>query len=254
MENYTPFKIEKIISAFIFALGIALAGYFMGNSLLKSRLLDRSVVVKGLSERIVNADLAIWPITIKATGNDLVELNRKIESDRNSLINFLVENGFSKDDEIEIGNYNVTDLFAQVYRNNNLSEEYRYIIDASIILQTNNIGLVKKIAQLQNLLVQKGIVLAQGSEGPVYEFTKFNDIKVEMIEESIKNARKSAEKFAQDSGNEIGVLRKANQGIFVIRAAIGGDTTDEYKNLCAEKKSINKKIRVVTTLEYFLKD
>ncbi|CAK6519382.1 hypothetical protein [Rickettsia helvetica] len=110
----------------------------------------------------------------------------------------------------------MTDLLAQSYRNNN-SEEYRYIITSTTILKTSNVALAQKVTKLQNLLVQRGIAL--GSEGynpsdyngPSYIFTKFNDIKPAMLEEAIRNARKSAEKFAVDSGNKLGFLRKANQ-------------------------------------------
>ena len=103
MTEPTSFKFSRITSAFIFAGGIVLAGYFISNSLLKARLHERYVIVKGLSEREVVADLAIWPIIIKATGNNLTEVNTKIEEDRDKVIKFLVEQGF-KENEVEMGN------------------------------------------------------------------------------------------------------------------------------------------------------
>lgn len=62
-----------------------------------------------------------------------------------------------------------------------------------------------------------------------------------MIEEATKNARASAEKFAQDSGSSLGKIRRANQGQFSI--------TDRDSNT-----PYIKSVRVVTTVEYFLKD
>lgn len=123
-------KIERVIAAAILAIGIAFSGYFVGNAFLKSKSLDRNITVKGLSEKEVISNLAIWPITIKATGNNLTEVNKKIESDHNMLVSFLIEQGFKKE-EIDFGNYAVTDLLAQSYRNNN-SEEYRYIITSPL--------------------------------------------------------------------------------------------------------------------------
>ncbi|MDF2966207.1 MAG: hypothetical protein K0Q51_1595 [Rickettsiaceae bacterium] len=250
MHNFTKYTKEHIISALIFASGIALAGYFIGSSFLKARLQDRYVVVKGLSEREITSNLAIWPITIKATGNNLTEVNSKIESDRKTLINFLKECGFNEE-EIEIGTYTVTDLLAQEY-GNNISEKNRYIINASVIVKSANVNLVEKATQMLNRLVQKDIVLAS-ERGPFYEFTGFNDLKPQMLEEAIKNAHKSAYKFAEDSGNNIGSLRKANQGIFLFSPAVG-EETDEYSNSQAARRSVRKKVRLVTTLEYFLKD
>jgi len=258
MQLNTSFKVDRIIAAMVFAGGIALAGYFIGNSFLKARSLDRYVIVKGLAEREVIADRAIWPITIKATGNNLNEVNDKIELDRKIVINFLIQQGF-KEEEIEIGNYLVTDLLAQAYRNNT-SEAFRYIINATVILKTSNVDLTKKVLQLQNLFVQKGVVLgpesnsSQDYNGAFYEFTKFNEIKPEMLAEAIKNARKSAEKFAEDSGNKLGPLRKANQGVFLISSEDGCESPDEYNNSQTAKRSVRKKIRLVTTLDYSLKD
>lgn len=250
MEEGKRFRIDTILAAVTLSAGIALAGYFIGDSLFKARLQNRSVTVKGLSEREVVADLAIWNITIKAAGNDLTEVNNKIISDYSTLVDFFIKQGF-KEEELEIDNYLVTDLLAQTYRDNS-ARDSRYIINATIILKTPNIEKVKQATQLRSTLVEKG--LAVEDNGPSYEFTKFNDIKPEMLEEAIKNARKSASKFAEDSGSKLGSLMRANQGVFLMGPVIGGEGEDEYSNKQAARKSARKKIRLVTTLEYFLKE
>ena len=91
MEEGKRFRIDKIIAAVILSVGIALAGYFIGDSFFKARLQNRSVTVKGLSEREVVADLAIWNITIKAAGNDLTEVNNKIIADHKALVDFFIK-------------------------------------------------------------------------------------------------------------------------------------------------------------------
>jgi hypothetical protein len=240
------FKFTNIVIALIVSTGIALAGFFVGNSFLKAKLLDRTVLAKGLSERKVTSDLAIWPIMIKTTGNNLADVNAKIE--------FLISQGFTAD-EITLGNFLVKDLLAQDYRST-AAESYRYIITANIMLKTDKIEQVTKANQQQNILAQKGVILGmeEYNAGPFYEFTKFNDIKTEMLSEAIKNARVSAEKFAADSDSKIGELKKANQGTFLISPSDGTESNDEYGNSQAARKSVGKKIRVVTTLEYYLKD
>jgi uncharacterized protein len=250
MNNDNKFKTDKIVASAIFAVGITLAGYFIGNSFLKARLQDRHVTVKGLSEREVTADLAIWRITIKAVGNDLTEVNNKIISDRNALSEFLIKQGF-KEEEIEIGDHFVTDLLANQYGDKS-AKNSRYIINATTILKTHSVDKVRKATHLRSILVEKGIVIED--YGPSYVFTKFNDLKPEMLEEAIKNARKSANKFAEDSASKLGALKRANQGIFLIGPAVGSEEDDEYNNKYAARLSISKKIRLVTTLEYFLKE
>ncbi len=91
-------------------------------------------------------------------------------------------------------------------------------------------------------LVKQGIVLANSyGRGTEFLFTGLNRIKPAMIAEATKNARKAAEQFAQDSGSKVGSIRKARQGLFTIR----------NRDMNSPDLKI---VRVVTTVEYFLKD
>lgn len=248
------FKLDLVIGALILAGGIAAASYLMGCTLMRMKHQDRYITVKGLSEIEVMADSAVWMLNIKSAGNNLAELNTKVDADRKTVTSFLIEQGF-KENEIEVGNYVVTDLLAQTYRNSN-SEDFRYIINATIVLRTGNVELAKKVTQMKNILVQKGVALteeAYGNDGISYEVTKLNDIKPKMLKEAINNAKVTAENIVENTNSKLGDLRKANQGILVISSAEGGDRPNEYDNSLFEKKSIKKKIRLVTTLEYYLK-
>jgi len=241
--------IQKIISSSILAFGIATSGIYIGNAIVKFRMLDRQVSVKGLAEKEIISDFATWTITIKVMANSLEECSGKIEQDKKQIIEFLISQGFEQE-EISLGNYLVNDLLAQTYRPEKPIE--RYLISASIILKSNKVELVNKATQSQNILIQNGIIFE--NEGPFYEFTKFNYLKPEMLAEGIKNARLAAEKFVTDSGIKIGALKKANQGTFLIAPVGVIETANTYENEQLTRKSLFKKIRVVTTLEYFLKD
>jgi len=80
-----------------------------------------------------------------------------------------------------------------------------------------------------------------GMGGPDFEYTRLNAIKPALIAEATANARKSAEQFAKDSGAHIGGIRSANQGVV--------DISDRDQGSPQVKK-----VRVVTTVEYFLTD
>jgi hypothetical protein len=92
--------------------------------------------------------------------------------------------------------------------------------------------------------VRQGVVL-QDFQGPSYVFTKLNDVRPQMIAEGTAAARTGAEQFTKDSGTPLGPIRQATQGSFEIlpRDGAGGD----------EAASIDKKVRVVTTITYGLK-
>src|SRR5665213_2201484 len=71
---------ERTIAAVILAAGIALAGLLAGNGLARAKSADRYVTVKGVTEREVRADLAIWPLHVVAADNDLNTAHKRLEA------------------------------------------------------------------------------------------------------------------------------------------------------------------------------
>jgi hypothetical protein len=92
-------------------------------------------------------------------------------------------------------------------------------------------------------LGKQGIVLSGGDyqSQPEYLFTRLNEVKPEMIEEATRQAREVAQKFAADSQSTLGRIRHASQGQFSI--------ADRDRN-----NPHIKKVRVVSTVEYYLSD
>jgi hypothetical protein len=221
-------------------LGIVIGGYFIGDAVYKIRSSERYVTVKGLAERIVGADLAIWPITFQETGNDLSKLQRKVDLNRKLIREFLVTTGFDSAELSELPPQ-ITDFQADRYAHDKVKREYRYMAQATLTLRTSKVSLVKQAMGRSGELVSKGIVMVAEEyyRSTGFLFTGLNKIKPEMIAEATKNARKAAEQFAKDSGSKVGTIRKAQQGLFSIE--------DRDRNTPDQKK-----VRVVTTVEYFL--
>ena len=233
-------KISTLSAAILgisIGLGILLGSIFLANAIFEARATERFVTVKGLAEREVNADMAIWPVTFKDVGNDLIELQKLVETRRNVITDFLIEKGFSIEN-ISYSAPKITDAQADYYGNNKPS--FRYRIQSTVTLSTSNVQLVKESMEASGELVSKGIVLADNWENrTTFTFTGLNNIKPEMIREATINAREAASTFAEDSGSKVGKIRKATQGYFTIN--------DRDQN------SPDKKIvRVVTTMEFFL--
>ncbi|AIL66027.1 hypothetical protein NOVO_08535 [Rickettsiales bacterium Ac37b] len=240
------------ILGILIAIGLTMLGYLVGQSFFKAKQLDRVVTVKGLSEKMVEADLAVWPITIKGVDNDLQQLNAKIEQDCKKVKDYLIQLGFANE-EVELSQYSVKDLMAQEYRNKEL-ENGRYIITASVTLKSNKVKLVKEAYQQIASLIKEGILIDVGDDysykGPLYQFTKFNELKLLMLTEAIKNSKEAANKFAEDSNSQLGMIKTANQGVFSMVAV---NSSEVYSNSNKDEiSSIHKKIRVVITVDYYL--
>lgn len=233
---------QEFWNSLIVGVCIAVAGISIGLGFYKGRANDRYVTVKGLAEREVSADLAIWPIIFNVADNNLASLHSGIDMSRRTITDYLIESGFQEED-ISYSAPKITDTEAQQHYGAERRSQYRYIAQAAVTTRTQDVQLVRKTMESSGKLVGKGVVLAaQSWENPTeFLFTALNEIKPQMIEEATKDARKAAEKFAKDSGSKVGKIRHATQGYFSIQ--------DRDRN-----SPEMKIIRVVTTVEYYLTD
>lgn len=234
----------------LLALGLVVGGWALGAQIKATRLADRYVTVRGLVERKVKSDLAIWPLSYKEAGNDLALVYAKSEVDKKAILQFLEQMGIQSA-EIEVGVVRVVDTQASEYGGANRAP-YRYIVEQQITVRTSRVDQVAAAAQKTSQLLQKGIVLNSDRGGSLtYKFTGLNSIKPDMITEATRNARAAADRFAADSGSQVGSIRQATQGVFSILPADQGDSEGEYGGYSAGS-SLMKTVRVVTSVQYYL--
>ena len=229
--------------ALILAIGIFFGCRAIKQGIVQFKEMDRTVTAKGLCEREVKADKVTWPLKFKELGNDPAELYDRIEKDNAVIVGFLKSNGLT-DEEISLAPPTMVDQQANISYSSE-TVRYRYKANCVVTVVSKNVDLVRKLVNKQPELMRQGVTIV-GNEyddsGEVsYEFTGLNDIKPEMIAEATKNARKTAERFAEDSESELGKIRTADQGQFSIENR--DKNTPWLKN-----------VRVVTTVVYYLKD
>ncbi len=237
----------NFVSAVILGLGIAAGGWFVGEGFMKGRAADRFVKVKGVSERDVMADVALWPIRFVATNDDLGLAQAKIKESHQQVLEFLEKHGIDPA-AAEVQKLEVNDRLANPYQSGPMQS--RYIVSQTLMVRTEEIEKVEKTAQALGELVDEGVVLSSSggmSDGPTYLFTALSEKKPEMIAEATAKARRAAEQFAADSGSRIGRIRRANQGVFVILPRDRAPGIDEGSQ-------VHKTVRVVSTIDYYLED
>jgi hypothetical protein len=220
-------------------IGLIVAGYLVSDGIKSVKLANRYVTVKGLSEKTVRATLAAWNITFISQADTFESAISKNKTDHEKLVKYLKDNGMEEKD-IEIG----TPRVQQNRYEKDGTSVVQYQIQHSILIKSSNIDLVKTIASRSSQILQLGIALS-GWDAPNYYFTELNTIKPDMIAEATVNARKAAEKFAQDSQSKVGNIRKARQGPFSFHGVARG---------MSETLQIEKIVRVVITTDYFLVD
>ena len=232
-------KTSALIIGLSLFLGLATLGWFLGSAVQTYKQFDRSVTVKGLSEQEYPADIALWPISFSVAGNDLQAVYSEIERNTVLITSFLEENDVEAS-EISTSAPSIIDKIAQQYGNN--QAVLRYTATVTVTVYTKRVEAIRKLMSSISDLGKKGIIFSANYESRTeYIFTRLNDIKPAMIKEATTKAREVAEKFAEDSGSVLGKIKKASQGRFSIAAR---DRNTPYI----------KKVRVVSTVEYYLSD
>jgi len=226
-----------LLSAVILSLGLIIGGYLLGNGLLRAKAADRSVTVRGLAEQNVDANLATWVMSYSANGSDLTALQRDIGEDTDAIRAFFRRLG--DDYDLQPAGVNVSQYTDGQGRNN-------ITIRQRMTFRTTDIALARKAVEQQFDLIDKGVVLEDGTMQ--YSFTKLDEIKPAMVAEATKDARRAAQQFAEDSGTQVGDIRSATQGYFSIQSRDGEGGGYGVAD------TPNKKVRVVTTVTFGLDD
>lgn len=235
--------LSRLIAAALVGAGLVLAGLMVAQGLERFRLADRSVTVKGLAEKDVESDFAVWTLNFRRGGNAFGEVQKALAADRDAVLAFLKARGF-QDGEIEVRPLAVQDLFAREYGGG--QQPLRFNGTGQVIVKSPRVAEVQAAALAVDPLIQAGVQLSgEGQGGPEFQLRGFNDAKAPLLSEATRNAREQAEKFAAEAGARLGPLKSANQGVISIS---GGDGREHDGG-----GSRMKRLRVVSTFVYELR-
>ena len=230
---------NNTLPAIALALGIVVAGYFVGEALIQAHSGDRQVSVRGLAEREVPANLALWPIVFTVTSNELVDLQRKADQGVATVRAFLASDFPAE--QISVSAPRVQDREAQGMTGDGRRLD-RFTAEVTVTVRTDRIDVARKAMERSGELVKQGVAVIRSYDyNTQYLFTELDKIKPEMIAEATRDARRAAEQFAKDSGSTVGAIRRAQQGLFSI------EDRDQFSPEF-------KRVRVVTTVDYYLSD
>lgn len=231
---------HRLSSAIVMSIAIIVLGSMLPIAVKDFRAFDRTVTVKGLCEREVEADKVIWPINYRVASNDLSDLTAKMESNRKTIVQFLKDGGIDES-EITFSAPKISDKYSQEYVGTD-NRRFRYISQNVITVSTENVSKVQPLTTRVQELLKAGVIVSSENywdDNIQYLFEGLNEIKPDMIHEATANARVAAEQFATDSDSKIGKIKTASQGTFSIEDRDA--TTPQIK-----------RVRVVTSLTYYL--
>ena len=238
-------------AAIVLAAAIAAGGWLVGQGLARFKSDTRTVTVKGLVEREVKSDLAVWTLNFRRASDTLAEAHQRVAADRDAVLAFLKDKGFAEA-EIERQPTRTLDKLARDFGQNQ-GERFRYVVTSAVEVTSAKVDLVRAATGATEELLKAGVILDSenqtGRANPRYVVSKFNDLRPELLAAATKNARSIAEQFAADSGARVGNIRAANQGSIQIFGTDGNDESAPF----SPTSTPAKRIRVVSTFEFELK-
>ncbi|HEX8724449.1 MAG TPA: SIMPL domain-containing protein [Gemmatimonadaceae bacterium] len=231
----------------ILGAAIIVAGALVGYGLTRVRAADHYVTVKGVAERAVRADLAIWPLHLVAASDDLAAANAELERSVAKVRAFLARHRIDTS-QVSVQGFSVADAATNQFGSSPRPQS-RYVIRQTLIVRSTNPDAVLEASQHVTELVAAGVVLSSGEEygpgGPTFVFSGLNTLKPAMIGEATARAREGAEQFARDSHASVGGILRASQGVFEILPR------DQAAGI-SEASQVDKTVRVVSTIDFAL--
>ncbi len=235
---------ENIFIGLIISLTFLASSALIGNSLAtmqKSELIS----VSGSAERLVKSDAGKW--TFSVSRNSEVEAfgftAKRMKDDIDNSIKYLVNRGVKKE-EIRIMPLNSTKICANQQQESyteggkECSGSFSYILNQKIIVESINVNDIQDLSlnAAQSLLAMSAITIR--TEQVEYFYNGLSGLRTELLAEAMVNAKERAEALAKSTGNNIGTVKSASQGVFQVTAKNSTDVSDygSYDTNYIEKK------------------
>jgi len=235
------------IIAIILVVGAIVSSLIVTNGIVEIKTSRTNIVVTGSAKQQITSDLIVWTGSFNTQSPTLQEAYTKLESNRSKVTKYLVNQGVEKDKLIFSSitttiNYVMSDY--GMYTN---QIDY-YNLSQTVTISSNEIDKITEISRNATELLNEGVAFQ--SNAPQYLYTKLADIKVTMLAEASKDARKRAQMIAESAGSKLGDLTYADMGVMQITPLYSNEVSDYGIN---DTYSLEKEITAVVHCKFDIK-
>lgn len=204
------------------------------------------ITVYGLADKVVTSDKAIMTLNFTENGNNINELNEKINKSKDKIYEFLKKQGI-EEKEIQEENVSIQDNYYEYYYSNKDGKipEIRYKITKTLVIDTNKVDLVKSLQSKITGLLENNIFVTTDIK---YSYSKFDDLKLKLIEEATKDAMERAKYLSKVTGCNLKRLRNLSTGKFNILD--GSNTSSDDEQWSNGENKYKKRYRIVVNVTY----
>lgn len=223
---------------------MVVSAFVLSHSLLRTRLVENSITVKGFAETNIVSDLAAWNGHFSTRAPDLATAYADLERNRQAVRAFLETNGIPAG-IIIFSSVNASPLYKKDDKGNTTNEIEAYQLTQGIDLESSDVRLIQRISREVTSLLKQGIEMR--SNAPRYFSSQIERMKLSLLSAATRNAKQRAEILAKDGGGRVGKLKSASQGVFQITAPNSTQVSNYGIN---DTSTIEKSMKAVVTVEY----
>ena len=234
----------------VIAAAVVICALILGGAYKYKYKEQHTIVVTGLGETEFVSDLIVWRGWIVADSKSITEGYAMLEESKNKVEEFITGKGVEADDIVFMFVNNFKNTEAIYQDGNYVGQRFTgYTLRQQFTVESTNVEAVENISREISALLAQGVQIE--SSQPDYYYTKLNDLKLELIEQSTADAKARATKIANEAGTKLKKLKSARMGVFQIT---GANTNEEFAaGGSFNTSSKNKKAQVTMRLEYKIK-
>lgn len=235
----------------IYALTAIISIAILANAYKTKFNKNQIIAVTGQAEEQFTSDLIVWQGNFSQSNTDLKDASISLEHDKKKIMSYLKNFGINEKD-IVFSAVNINQLTDNIYDSNGNYQRsvFRgYNLTQTVRIESSEVEKIETLSREVTDLINENIELT--SNNPEYYYTKLTDLKLKMIENATKDARKRAEIISDNAKGKLLTLKSANMGIIQI---IGKNTSEDYSwggNFNTSSK--NKTASITIKLEYITK-
>ena len=232
------------MGAVVLAIGLVVATTIGGWFFVKGKRGDQTITVTGSARKRITSDLVVWRSAISYQAPTLSEAYRSLAEAVPRVKAYMVSKGIAEN-QITVSSISSQTLHGTNSEGAETSDITGYSLRQELSVRSTEVEKIGQIAREATELINQGILIE--SMAPEYLYTKLGDLKIEMLAEAAKDAKRRAEQIAQSTDSSIGTVRTARMGVLQITAADSTDVSDSGMN---DTSSLEKDITAVVNIGF----
>ena len=173
---------------------------------------DNGITVTGSAKTTATADNAVWTLNVALSRPLVADAVKKVGSDVDAVTEYLTQGGISAD-ALTLGA--VSTYANEEWQNgNNTGRILSYRASRDITVRTKDVQLVYSLSQGIGSLLQTGINV--NNYGPQYYISTLPDLRPQLLEEAMKDAKTRAVAITKAVGGSVGAVQSVKSGVFQV--------------------------------------